>query len=68
MKLTADIAETVARLSAKLKLKLPDAIQVASALGVNAAVLVRHDRDFAKVRGLRVFGEVKNESERADLF
>lgn len=56
VELTADIAETAARLSAKLKLKLPDAIQVASALGVNAAALVTHDQDFAKVRGLRVFG------------
>ena len=56
VELTADIAETAARLRAKLKLKLPDAIQVASALGVNADALVTHDRDFAKVRGLRVFG------------
>lgn len=53
VELPADIA---ARLRAKLKLKLPDAIQVASALGVNADALVTHDRDFAKVRGLRVFG------------
>ena len=56
VELTADIAETAARLRVKLKLKLPDAIQVASALGVNAAALVTHDQDFAKVRGLRVFG------------
>ena len=53
VELTADIA---ARLRAKLKLKLPDAIQVASALSVNADVLVTHDRDFAKVKGLRVAG------------
>ena len=56
VELTAEIAETAARLRAKLKLKLPDAIQVASALAVNADALVTHDRDFAKVRGLRVVG------------
>ena len=56
MELTADIAETAARLRAKLNLKLPDAIQVASALAVNADALVTHDRDFATVRGLRVVG------------
>lgn len=54
--LTADIAETAARLRAKHKLKLPDAIQLASALAINADALVTHDRDFAKVRGLRVVG------------
>ena len=54
VELTADIAETAARLRAKLKLKLADAIQVASALNVNADALVTHDRDFVKVRGLRV--------------
>ena len=56
VELTADIAETAARLRAKLKLKLPDAIQVASALSINADALVTHDRDFTKVRGLRVVG------------
>lgn len=35
VELTADIAESAARLRAKLKLKLPDAIQVASALSVS---------------------------------
>ena len=54
--LTADIAETAARLRAKYKLKLPDAIQLASALSVNADALVTHDRDFASVSGLRVVG------------
>ena len=56
VELTTDIAETAARLRAKLKLKLPDAIQVASALSINADALVTHDRDFTKVRGLRVVG------------
>lgn len=52
--LSADIAESAARLRAALKLKLPDAIQVASAIAVNADALVTHDRDFARVKTLRI--------------
>ena len=52
--LTADIAESAARLRASLKLRLADAIQVASAIAVNADALVTHDRDFAKVKSLTV--------------
>lgn len=50
------IAYTAARLRARHKLKLPDAIQLASALAINAHALVTHDRDFAKVRGMRIVG------------
>lgn len=53
---TSDIAESAARLRAKYRLKLPDAIQLASALEINADALVTHDRDFANVRGLQVLG------------
>ena len=52
--LSADIAESAARLRASLKLKLPDAIQAASALSINADALVTHDRDFSRVKALRV--------------
>jgi predicted nucleic acid-binding protein len=52
--LDADIAEGAARLRASLRLRLPDAIQAASALAINAAALVTHDRDFSRVRSLRV--------------
>jgi predicted nucleic acid-binding protein len=52
--LDADIAETAARLRATLGLKLPDAVQAASALAINAAALVTHDRDFDRLRPLRV--------------
>jgi predicted nucleic acid-binding protein len=48
------IAETTARLRAGLRLKLGDAIQAASALAINAAALVTHDRDFSRVKSLRV--------------
>ena len=52
--LDLDIAETAARLRASHKLKLADAVQAASALAINAHALVTHDRDFSRVRALRV--------------
>ncbi len=52
--LNVDIAENAARLRASLGLKLPDAVQVASALAINAAALVTHDRDFSRVSALRI--------------
>lgn len=54
VELTADIAESAARLRGAHGLKLPDAVQVASALAIGADALVTHDRDFAPVRGLRI--------------
>lgn len=56
VELTADIAESAARLRASLKIKLLDAIQAASAIVINADALVTHDRDFSRVTGLRVIG------------
>ena len=52
--LSPDIAESAARLRASLKLKLPDAIQAASALAIGADALLTHDRDFTRVAGLPV--------------
>jgi predicted nucleic acid-binding protein len=52
--LDSAITETAARLRASLKLKLADAVQAASALAVDAAALVTHDRDFSRVRSLRI--------------
>jgi predicted nucleic acid-binding protein len=52
--LTAQIAETAARLRASLKLKLVDAVQAASAVAINADALVTHDRDFSRLASLRV--------------
>ncbi len=52
--LTVEIAESAARWRAASKLKLPDAIQVASALAINADALVTHDRDFSRIRSLTV--------------
>lgn len=53
---TADIAESAARLRGRYGLKLPDAIQLASALSINAHALVTHGRDFANVVGVQVLG------------
>jgi predicted nucleic acid-binding protein len=52
--LTADIAEQAARVRTQYRLKLPDAIQLATALAINADALATHDRAFAKVQGLRI--------------
>jgi predicted nucleic acid-binding protein len=52
--LTVDIAESAARLRAALKLSLADAVQVASAIAINADALVTHDRDFSRVKALSV--------------
>lgn len=52
--LDLDVAEGAARLRASLRLKLADAVQVASALAINAAALATHDRDFSHVRSLRI--------------
>jgi predicted nucleic acid-binding protein len=54
VELDVQIAESAARLRASLRLKLADAVQAASALAINAAALVTHDRDFSRVRSLRI--------------
>jgi len=52
--LDVEIAESAARVRTSFRLKLADAVQVASALAVNADALVTHDRDFTNVESLRV--------------
>lgn len=52
---TGDIAESAARLRGRYALELPHAIQLASALAINADALVTHDRDFGNVTGIPVF-------------
>ncbi|MEO7391572.1 MAG: type II toxin-antitoxin system VapC family toxin [Ramlibacter sp.] len=51
---SVEIAVTAARLRATTGLRLPDAIQAATALEAGAAALVTHDRDFSRLKGLRV--------------
>src|SRR5215469_7937868 len=52
--LDVDIAESASRLRASLGLRLADAVQAATALAINAAALVTHDRDFSRVHSLRI--------------
>jgi predicted nucleic acid-binding protein len=52
--LSASVAARAAALRARYRLKLPDAIQLASALELGAFALVTHDRDFSAVRDLPV--------------
>jgi predicted nucleic acid-binding protein len=52
--LDADIAESAARLRATLGLKLPDAVQAASAIAIGAVALATHDRDFSRVDSLKI--------------
>jgi predicted nucleic acid-binding protein len=52
--LDANIAESAARLRAAFRLRLADAVQVASALSINVDALVTHDRDFSRVKSLRI--------------
>jgi predicted nucleic acid-binding protein len=48
------IATLAAQLRAQYRLRLPDAIQLATAVDVGAAAFVTHDRDFSQVIGLSV--------------
>ncbi len=52
--LSASVASLAAQLRVQYRLKLPDAVQLASALDIGAAALVTHDRDFSAVQGLPV--------------
>lgn len=52
---SAPIAILAAQLRAQYRLKLPDAIQLATGLEVQASVFVTHDRDFSGVQGIRIF-------------
>ena len=51
---TAEVAATAARLRATSGLRLPDALQAATAIECGAVALVTHDRDFSRLQGLRV--------------
>ncbi len=54
MPLSAQVAALAAQLRGQYRLKLPDAVQLASALEIGAAALVTHDRNFSSVQGLPV--------------
>ena len=48
------IATLAAQLRAQYRLKLPDAIQLATGLDIGAAAFVTHDRDFSQVTGVEI--------------
>jgi predicted nucleic acid-binding protein len=48
------IATLAAQLRAQYRLKLPDALQLATALDIGAAAFVTHDRDFSQVTGISI--------------
>ena len=52
--LSTAVASLAAQLRVQYRLKLPDAVQLASALQIGAVALVTHDRDFSAVQGLPV--------------
>ncbi|MFN0061998.1 MAG: type II toxin-antitoxin system VapC family toxin [Myxococcaceae bacterium] len=52
----AEVAATAARLRARYRLKLPDAIQLATAVTTGCHALVTHDRDFSRVKDVLVLG------------
>ena len=52
--LSAQVAVMAAQLRVQYRLKLPDAVQLASALDIGAAALITHDRDFSKVHDFPV--------------
>jgi predicted nucleic acid-binding protein len=52
----AAIAMDAARLRIRYQLKLPDAIQLATAIDENCHSLVTHDRDFSRVKELPILG------------
>ncbi len=49
-----DVAQRAARIRAQTGLRLPDAIQVATALASGSSALVTHDRDFLRIGDVRV--------------
>ena len=51
---TQQLAVTAANVRATFGLKLPDALQAATALEIGAVALVTHDRDFSRLEGIRV--------------
>ncbi len=54
--LSAEISFSAARIRTRYHLKLPDAIQVATAIHSGSAALITHDRDFRNVDEMVILG------------
>lgn len=52
--ITAEVAERVAELRARYRLRLPDAFQVAAALSEGAAYFITNDRDLKRIADINV--------------
>jgi predicted nucleic acid-binding protein len=50
----AELAASAARARARYRLRLPDALQLATAIHSGSYARVTRDRDFSRVRGVRV--------------
>ncbi len=53
--LTPEIAHRAARIRSETRLRVPDAVQVATALEMSCSALITHDRDFAALKGSTQF-------------
>jgi predicted nucleic acid-binding protein len=51
-----ELAVSAARLRSRYKIRLPDAIQVATAIQTRSYALVTHDRALRKIRDVKVIG------------
>lgn len=56
MPVNQQVAVQAARLRATYNLRLPDAIQVATAVAAGAHALVTHDKAFARIKAIRIIG------------
>ena len=54
--LTAELSFLAARIRSRYRLKLPDAIQVATAIQTGSSALITHDRDFRGVDEIAILG------------
>jgi predicted nucleic acid-binding protein len=58
--ISTPITALAAQLRAQYRLRLPDAIQLATALDIGAAAFVTHDRDFSRVTGVEILTHDKS--------
>jgi predicted nucleic acid-binding protein len=56
VEVSADIAESAARIRASHGVRLADAIQAATAIAISAAALVSNDKAFQQIPSLRILG------------